>query len=89
MEKHLEKTKNSYYLKIAGILLLIFGIGIPIVLMLESIPISLLNDNGAFVWFYTIPMVIIAFWILPIMGGVFTKKRKNLVFIISNVIALL
>jgi hypothetical protein len=90
LAKSSHKTKDSKYSKIAGILLIIYGIGVPLVLCLESLIVTTLDPETGLIAFILIPLLFIALWILPIIGGAFAIKRKHFIFtIISNVIALL
>jgi hypothetical protein len=84
-----KKVANTRYAEIAGILLLIFGIGIPVISILVSILIALDPELGLIVLF-TGPIIIIPLWVLPIIGGVFSIKRDHFVFaLISSIIAFL
>jgi hypothetical protein len=79
-------------LKTAGIMLLVFGIGIPIVSIIVSI-LYIATSNDVFarlILLATGPVVIIPLWAVQIIGGVFALRRRYYTFVlVSSIIALL
>ena len=79
-----EKVRKTWKPVVAGYLLIIFGMGIPVV----SILITVISSNEQMV-FFTGPMLILALWVLPIIGGFLAIKRKKFVFVfIGSIITL-
>jgi len=83
-----ENTKNVKYRKIAGILLIIFGVGVPGFSFIMARAQIGRDDIG--LMFMAFFILIIPIWILPIIGGVFAIKKRRFFFVLfSSVITLL
>ena len=86
------EVKQGNGLKAAGIMLLIFGIGMPVVSVIVSILyVKLSHDELAgLVVLITGPVVIIPIWVMQIVGGLFAFKGKFYRFVLaSTIIAML
>ncbi|HEY93868.1 MAG TPA: hypothetical protein G4O15_02875 [Dehalococcoidia bacterium] len=69
--------KKIIKLKTAGIMLMIIGTGIPVLTLIVTFPIyGLLYPSDQYL-FTTGPIIILAFWLLPLIGGIYTLQRKR------------
>lgn len=83
-----ENNKNVKYSKVAGILLIIFGVGVPGFSWIMGSAQLGRDDIGLLI--LAMGILFIPIWILPIIGGVFAiKKRKYNFVLFSSVITLL
>ena len=77
----------------AGKLLIISGVGIPIVSVLVTVITNALNPNvelvGLLFLVTTYPVIFLPLWVIPIIGGIFALKEKHNAFmLVSSYIAL-
>jgi len=75
-------------MKTAGILLIIFGLGMPLAsVLVEKITLAL-NPNVELIglWFNltTRPVIFVALWVLPIIGGIFALMGKHYTFVLVS-----
>ena len=85
------KNKRENGLRAAGIMLIIFGIGIPVMSVIVSfLYISTSLDVFArLILLATGPVAIIPIWVIPIIGGIFALQGRFYTFIlVSAIIAL-
>jgi len=63
--------------RVSGILLIIIGAGIPLCSVVFTILCAIPPAAYAQTVVLTIPLIIIAVWILPLYGGINALRRKN------------
>jgi hypothetical protein len=63
--------------KVAGIILIIIGIGIPLLPLVVTIVYMLFYPPEQYA-FFTLPFIILALWALPLAGGIYALRRKKL-----------
>ena len=62
--------------KVAGIILLTIGVGIPLLPLVVTIVYMLFYPPEQY-FFFTLPFIILALWVLPLAGGTYTLRRKK------------
>jgi hypothetical protein len=87
-EESKENNENVKYSKIAGILLIIVGVGVPGFSWIMGSAQA--GKDNVFLGLVAMGILFIPIWILPIIGGVFAIKREKYCFVLfSSVITLL
>ena len=69
----MEKTWKP---KAAGIILIIIGVGIPLLALIATIVYTLFYPPDQYA-FFTLPFIVLALWVLPLAGGIYALKRKK------------
>ena len=83
------QMKKKIKIKTAGIVLIIIGTGIPVLTLIVTFPIyGLLYPSDQYL-FTTGPIIILAFWLLPLIGGIYTLQRKRWKWVITGCITAL
>jgi hypothetical protein len=70
----MEKTWKP---KVAGIILITVGIGIPLLALIVTFPVYGLFYPSDQYAFFTGPFIILAVWVLPLAGGIYALRRKK------------
>ncbi len=84
-------TDNSKSLKTAGIMLIISGIGIPVMsAIVTALFIAISHDEfSGLIVLFTWPVIVVPIWALPVVGGIFALKRKHYTFVLVSAYAAL
>ena len=62
--------------KVAGTILMTIGIGIPLLPLVVTIIYMLLYPPEQY-FFFTLPFIILALWVIPLTGGRYALRRKK------------
>ena len=63
--------------KVAGIILITIGVGIPLLALVVTYPVYGLFYPSDQYAFYTLPFIILAAWVLPLAGGIYVLRRRK------------
>ena len=70
----MEKTRKP---KVAGLILVAIGAGIPLLALIVTFPVYGLFYPSDQYAFFTLPFIILAVWLLPLAGGVYALRRRR------------
>ena len=62
--------------KVAGIMLMTIGVGIPLLPFVVTIVYILFYPPEQY-FFFTLPFIILALWVIPLAGGIYALRRKK------------
>ena len=68
---------NIWKPKVAGIILMTIGIGIPLAALIVTFFVYGLFYPSDQYLFHTGPVIVLAVWVLPLLGGIYALKRKK------------
>jgi len=63
--------------KVAGIILITIGAGIPLLALVVTFPVYGLFYPSDQYAFFTLPFIILAVWLLPLAGGIYALRRRK------------
>ena len=75
--------ENTWKPKVAGIILITIGIGIPLLPLVITIVYMLFYPPEQYL-FFTLPFIILALWVLPLAGGIYALRRKKLRLVLAG-----
>ena len=84
--------KTDARLRTAGMMLLVFGIGLPVVSIIITIlfvKLSPHDELAGLIVLLTGPVMIIPIWVMQIIGGIFALKGKFYSFVLASAIVAL
>ena len=70
----MEKTWKP---KVAGIILITIGVGIPLLALIVTFPVYGLFYPSDQYLFTTGPVIILAVWVFPLIGGIFALRKRK------------
>jgi len=69
--------ENTWKPKVAGIILITIGAGIPLLALIVTFPVYGLFYPSDQYAFFTLPFIILAVWVLPLSGGIYAFRRRK------------
>ena len=69
--------RRTWKLTTAGIILVTIGVGIPFLALIISFPVYGLFYPSDQYLFTTGPVIILAVWVVPLVGGIYALRRKK------------
>jgi hypothetical protein len=63
--------------KVAGRILITIGVGIPLLALIVTFPVYGLFYPSDQYLFTTGPVIVLAVWVLPLVGGIYAMRRKK------------
>ena len=70
--------------KVAGIILITIGVGIPLLALIVTFPVYGLFYPSDQYAFFTLPFIVLAVWVLPLVGGIHALRRRRWGLVIAG-----
>jgi hypothetical protein len=68
---------NGWKLRVVGITLITIGASIPLLALIVTFPVYGLFYPSDQYAFFTLPFIILALWMLPLVGGIYALRRRK------------
>ena len=82
-----ENVKITWKLKVAGIILVIIGAGIPLLAFIVTFVVYGIFYPPEQYLFTTGPVMILAVWLLPLIGGIYALRRMKWKLVLAGCIS--
>ena len=77
MDTAVQTVQKTWRPIVAGRILITIGIGIPLLALIVTFPVYGLFYPSDQYFFTTGPVIILAVWVLPLLGGIYALRRRK------------